>query len=82
LYGVIEALRLGKLPDNIQIDETLQYMATHSPVDLDALSPAGTEIAKDIRDIIDTVSSVLNTANNTKLIFHVDTSNSEGEECR
>lgn len=55
-YGVIEAFRAGRLPDNAQIDKTLQYVAEHSPVDEAKLSPAGRQLVSDTRDIIDTVS--------------------------
>ncbi|QRW17273.1 hypothetical protein RhiXN_05275 [Rhizoctonia solani] len=55
-YGVIEAFRQGKLPDNQQIDETLKYLNSHSPVDLNALSPEGKKLIQDTRDIIETVS--------------------------
>jgi hypothetical protein len=55
-YGVIEAFRQGKLPDNHQIDETLKYVNTHSPVDTNALSPEGKNLIQDTRDIIETVS--------------------------
>ncbi|CUA74610.1 putative protein C32A11,02c [Schizosaccharomyces pombe 972h-] [Rhizoctonia solani] len=54
LYGAIEAFRQGKLPDNQQIDETLKYVNTHSPVDTNALSPEGKKLIQDTRDIIET----------------------------
>lgn len=54
-YGVIEAFRQGRLPDNQQIDETLRYLNDHSPVDLNALSPEGKKLIQDSRDIIETV---------------------------
>jgi hypothetical protein len=58
LYGVIEAFRQGKLPDNHQIDETLRYVHDHSPVDEHALSPEGKKLIQDTRDIIETVSAL------------------------
>ena len=54
-YGVIEAFRQGRLPDNHQIDETLKYVHDHSPVDQNALSPEGKKLIQDARDIIETV---------------------------
>ncbi|KIJ56192.1 hypothetical protein M422DRAFT_774043 [Sphaerobolus stellatus SS14] len=63
LYGIIQALRVGKLPDNIQLDETLEYMATHSPVDLNALSPDGEELVADVRELIETTRQIIKQKN-------------------
>jgi hypothetical protein len=41
LYGVIQAFRQGRMPDNKQIDETLQYFLNHSIVDTSKLSSEG-----------------------------------------
>ena len=54
LYGVIQALRSGHMPDNNQINETLDYAIRHSPVDLDKLSPDGKLLIEDFRDILET----------------------------
>ncbi|KAG9004988.1 hypothetical protein FRB90_010641 [Tulasnella sp. 427] len=54
LYGVIEAFRAGKVPDNQQIDETLRYVNSHSPVNVNELSPEGQKLISDARDIIET----------------------------
>jgi hypothetical protein len=55
LYGVIQAFREGRLPDNQQIDETLVYVGQHSPVNIDKLTPEGKKLISDTRDIIETV---------------------------
>lgn len=55
LYGVIEAFRQGRLPDNKQIDETLNYVLDHSPIDERKLSRDGQKLVSDARDIIETV---------------------------
>ncbi|CAE6364948.1 unnamed protein product [Rhizoctonia solani] len=74
LYGVIEAFRQGKLPDNHQIDETLKYLNTHSPVDTNALSPEGKKLIQDTREIIETARLMVAHKNSDELfqnfIFH------------
>lgn len=42
------------MPDNNQINETLDYAIRHSPVDLDKLSPDGKLLIEDFRDILET----------------------------
>lgn len=42
------------MPDNKQIDDTLQYLKTTSPVDIEQLSPDGKVLIQDLRDIIET----------------------------
>ncbi|CAE7147721.1 unnamed protein product [Rhizoctonia solani] len=73
-YGVIEAFRQGKLPDNQQIDETLRYINTHSPVDVNALSPEGKKLIQDTRDIIETARLIVGQKNSDELfqnfVFH------------
>ncbi|QRV89055.1 hypothetical protein RhiJN_17073 [Ceratobasidium sp. AG-Ba] len=73
-YGVIEAFRQGRLPDNQQIDETLQYINNHSPVDVNALSPDGKKLIQDTRDIIETARLIVANKNADELfqnfIFH------------
>jgi len=54
LYGVIQAFRAGRMPDNTQIDNTLKYFIEHSPVDLDKLSPEGRKLVEDVRAILTT----------------------------
>ena len=58
LYGVIQAFRQNKYPDNVQIDETLKFVVKHSPVDESQLSRDGKKLIQDVRDIIETVSIV------------------------
>jgi hypothetical protein len=41
LYGVVQAFRQGRMPDNKQINETLQYFLNHSIVDTSKLSSEG-----------------------------------------
>ncbi|KAH7327708.1 hypothetical protein B0J17DRAFT_680633 [Rhizoctonia solani] len=67
LYGVIEAFRLGKFPDNRQIDETLKYVLNHSPVDENALSAEGRKLIQDARDIIDTARQMVAQKNSDEL---------------
>ena len=56
LYGVIQALRAGRMPDNAQLDQTLQYFVTKSPIDISKLSPEGKKLVEDVRAILETVS--------------------------
>ena len=67
LYGVIEAFRNGRLPDNAQIDETLQYIGSHSPVDIHQLSPDGQKLIADARDIIETARLIVKEKNADEL---------------
>lgn len=53
-YSIIEAFRQRCMPDNAQIDETLQYVKTTSPVNLAQLSPKGKKLVQDARNIIRT----------------------------
>jgi hypothetical protein len=57
LYGVIQAFRRGRMPDNAQIDETLKYFITTSPIDINKLSPEGQKLVTDVRSILETVSA-------------------------
>jgi hypothetical protein len=59
LYGVFEAFRQGRMPNNKQIDDTLQYVLNNSPVDVSALSPQGRQLIQDTRDIIDTARKIV-----------------------
>ncbi|KAF8874992.1 hypothetical protein BD779DRAFT_1450453 [Infundibulicybe gibba] len=67
LYGVIEAFRQGRMPSNQQIDQTLQYVLDHSPVQLDKLSPDGKKLIQDTRDIIDTARLMVQDKNADEL---------------
>jgi hypothetical protein len=47
------------MPSNAQIDETLQYVIDHSPVDKFKLSPEGQKLIQDARDIIKTARVIV-----------------------
>lgn len=66
-YGVIEAFRQGRMPDNHQIDETLQYVLKTSPVDEDKLSPDGRKLVQDAREIIETARIIVKEKNADEL---------------
>ncbi|KAH7912681.1 hypothetical protein BJ138DRAFT_1147826 [Hygrophoropsis aurantiaca] len=66
-YGVIEAFRQGRMPDNKQIDETLRYLEKTSPVNLDELSPDGRKLIQDSRDIIETARVMVREKNADEL---------------
>ncbi|KAG1792741.1 uncharacterized protein HD556DRAFT_1377609 [Suillus plorans] len=66
-YGVIEAFRQGRMPDNHQIDETLQYLLKSSPVDESKLSQDGRKLVQDSREIIETARIIVNEKNADEL---------------
>ncbi|KAL0948737.1 hypothetical protein HGRIS_008869 [Hohenbuehelia grisea] len=66
-YGVIEAFRRGRMPDNNQIDSTLKYVLDNSPVDLNSLSPEGRNLIDDTRDIIETARLIAQEKNADEL---------------
>ncbi|OAX34933.1 hypothetical protein K503DRAFT_774020 [Rhizopogon vinicolor AM-OR11-026] len=66
-YGVIEAFRQGRMPDNHQIDETLQYLLKTSPVDEKKLSQDGRKLIQDSRDIIETARLIVKEKNADEL---------------
>ncbi|KAI0245752.1 hypothetical protein BJV78DRAFT_1260530 [Lactifluus subvellereus] len=66
-YGVIEAFRQGRYPSNQQIDDALQYVLAHSPVDQDQLSPEGRKLIQDCRDIIETARLIVREKNADEL---------------
>ncbi|TFK35771.1 hypothetical protein BDQ12DRAFT_307288 [Crucibulum laeve] len=68
LYGVIEAFRQGRLPSNAQIDETLQYALSHSPVTVDKLSPDGKKLIQDTQYIIETARQMVQEKNADELL--------------
>ncbi|WVQ82003.1 hypothetical protein IAT38_004130 [Cryptococcus sp. DSM 104549] len=67
LWGVIEAFRDGRLPDNQQIDDVLDYAVKTSPVDIAKLSPDGRVLIDDFRDIIETLRSLVAEKNRDEL---------------
>ncbi|KIK80530.1 hypothetical protein PAXRUDRAFT_833465 [Paxillus rubicundulus Ve08.2h10] len=66
-YGVIQAFRQGRMPDNNQIDKTLSYLHDTTPVDLDKLSPEGRKLIQDARDIIETARLIVKQKNADEL---------------
>lgn len=64
---MIEAFRQGRMPDNHQIDETLQYVLKTSPVDENKLSPDGRKLVQDAREIIETARIIVNEKNADEL---------------
>ncbi|UZJ51024.1 hypothetical protein CBS101457_000344 [Exobasidium rhododendri] len=58
-YGVIQAFRNGRMPDNKQIDAALVYTERNSPVDVSKLSSDGQTLVKDIREIIATMRQMV-----------------------
>ncbi|EJT98618.1 hypothetical protein DACRYDRAFT_96400 [Dacryopinax primogenitus] len=73
-YGIIEAFRNGKMPDNQQIDETLRYVESQSPIDESQLSGEGRRLIADTRDIIETARLIVKEKNADELfqnfVFH------------
>jgi hypothetical protein len=59
LYGVIQAFRNGQYPSNRQIDETLDYVINHSPIDEGKLSKEGRHLIDDVRRIIATAKEIV-----------------------
>ena len=55
------------MPDNKQIDETLRYVKTSSPVDINQLSPDGRKLIQDARDIIETARLMVQEKNADEL---------------
>ncbi|EGN94223.1 hypothetical protein SERLA73DRAFT_115180 [Serpula lacrymans var. lacrymans S7.3] len=66
-YGVVEAFRQGRMPDNKQIDESLTYLNDNSPLDLEKLSPDGRKLVQDSRDIIETARLIVKEKNSDEL---------------
>lgn len=66
-YGVIQALREGKYPDNQQIDETLRYVRDNAPMDVGQLSQDGQRLVQDVRDVIETARQIVQEKNADEL---------------
>src|SRR6267154_1888785 len=56
LYGIIQAFRRGRMPDNHQIDHTFSYILSNPPVDVNKLSPEGRKLVDDVRQLLEVVS--------------------------
>lgn len=82
LYGVIQALRDGRFPDNNQINETLDYAIRTSPVDLDKLSPDGKLLVEDVRDILETARMIIAEKNDGELFQNFAFSTRKGDPSR
>jgi hypothetical protein len=66
-YGVIEAFKQGRMPDNRQIDATLKYVLDNPPVDTDKLSPDGRKLVQDTHDVIETARLIVREKNSEEL---------------
>ena len=66
-YGVLNAFKESRMPDNDQIDRTLQYVLNHSPVPEKDLSPEGKKLIADTRDIIETARLIVKEKNADEL---------------
>ncbi|KAF8301114.1 hypothetical protein DL93DRAFT_2122133 [Clavulina sp. PMI_390] len=66
-YGVIQAFRENRYPDNVQIDETLLYVLDNSPIDESKLSSEGRKLISDARDIIETARLIVKEKNSDEL---------------
>ncbi|ETS64374.1 hypothetical protein PaG_01227 [Moesziomyces aphidis] len=58
-FGVIQAFREGRYPDNKQIDDTLKYTLANSPVETSKLSPDGKKLIQDVRELIETARQIV-----------------------
>ncbi|CAL1710558.1 unnamed protein product [Somion occarium] len=66
-YGVISAFKQSRMPTNDQIDHTLKYVLTHSPVPENDLSQDGKKLVQDSRDIIETMRLIVQEKNRDEL---------------
>ncbi|WRT68357.1 uncharacterized protein IL334_005333 [Kwoniella shivajii] len=82
LWGVFEAFRDGRLPDNHQIDKVLAYGVSHSPVQLNKLSPEGRVLVDDFRDIIETLRAIVAEKNDDELFQNAVWSSYSGDATR
>jgi len=55
------------MPDNKQIDKTLEYAIGHSPVSIEKLSPEGKVLIDDTRDILETLRMIVKEKNADEL---------------
>ncbi|TDL17822.1 hypothetical protein BD410DRAFT_793854 [Rickenella mellea] len=67
-YGVIQAFRNGRMPDNAQVDEILVYLQHHSLVDESKLSPEGKKLADDLRSIGETARQLVKEKNGDEVL--------------
>lgn len=67
-YGILQAFRQGRMPDNEQIFDALTYAEKNSPVDESKLSDEGKVLVKDIREIIASLRNIVKTKNSDQEI--------------
>lgn len=68
LYGMIQAFRQGRMPDNTQINSALSYLRDHAgPVDVQKLSPDGQKLIHDCREIVETARLIVKQKNADEL---------------
>ncbi|KAK4699364.1 hypothetical protein P7C70_g6896, partial [Phenoliferia sp. Uapishka_3] len=68
LFGVVNAFREGRFPSNAQIDQTLDYVLNHSPVETSKLSKDGKVLIKDFQNIIHTAKEIVKVKNQDELV--------------
>lgn len=85
-YGVLNAFRESRMPSNEQIDSTLKYVLSHSPVPETELSSEGRKLISDTRDIIETARLMVKEKNADELfqnfIWHTRDTNLDQPACR
>ncbi|KAG2354370.1 hypothetical protein BDR07DRAFT_1207301, partial [Suillus spraguei] len=68
-YGAIKAFLQGRMPDNHQIDEILQYLLKTPLVDENRLlSPDGRKLVQNAREIIETARLMVTEKNADELL--------------
>ncbi|WWC71598.1 uncharacterized protein I206_105556 [Kwoniella pini CBS 10737] len=82
LWGVVQAFRDGRLPDNHQIDKALSYAVSNSPVEVQQLSPEGRELIEDFRDIIETARAIVAEKNADELFQNAVWASYSGDATR
>ncbi|KAJ7807352.1 hypothetical protein B0H14DRAFT_3091268 [Mycena olivaceomarginata] len=63
LYAAISALRNSRLPTNAQVADTIKYVKANPPVDESKLSDEGRKLVGDIREILNTFSTLVQEKN-------------------
>ncbi|BGP33691.1 hypothetical protein JCM10296v2_005495 [Rhodotorula toruloides] len=67
VFGVIEAFRNGKLPNNEQCIQALDYAVDHSPINERRLSKDGQTLVEDTRNIIRVLKEIVAEKNDDEL---------------
>ncbi|KAJ7490866.1 hypothetical protein FB451DRAFT_1513957 [Mycena latifolia] len=68
LYGAFAALRRSRLPTNAQLAAALDYVKANSPVDEKKLSSEGRRLVGDIRDILASLSALVQEKNEGEIL--------------